>query len=136
MTFLKENGLPLGKLQETSTVRVLVISGDSMMLQSIAAPLRSEGFDLRMASSAFEAGSLAMQFKPQAVIVDSSLGRETLTSIATLLKSDPQNDCFLAGVFPRDEELPCPVAELLDDCFHTPFDPALLSARISTKASK
>lgn len=134
MTFLKENGLPLGKLQETTTVRVLVISGDSMMLQSIAAPLRSDGFDLRMTSSAFEAGSLAMQFKPHAVVVDSSVGRETLTSIATLLKSDSHNDCFLAGVLPRDEELPHPVAALFDDCFRTPFDPALLSARIHTKA--
>jgi hypothetical protein len=51
----------------------------------------------------------------------------------TLIKSDPHNECFLAGVFPRDEEVPLPVAEMLDDCFRTPFDPALLSARISTK---
>lgn len=134
MTFLKDNGLPLGKLQETSTLRVLVISSDRAMLQSISAPLQREGFDLRMASSAFEAGSLAMQFKPQAVIVDSSLGSETLANMALLLKSDPHNECFLAGVFPRDAELPQPVAALLDDCFHTPFDPALLSARIYTKA--
>jgi excisionase family DNA binding protein len=133
-SFLKENGMPLGALQDTGCVRVLVIAGDAPVIDSIMASLRPDGFDLRAAASAFEGGSLAAQFKPHAVIIDSTIGKSTLTGVASLLKNDPHNECFLAGILPRGEELPEAVAGLFDDCFHTPFDPALLSARISAKA--
>jgi excisionase family DNA binding protein len=134
-SFLKENGMPLGALQETGILRVLVIAGDARTVESIQAPLKSEGFDVRSACSAFEAGSLAASFAPHAVIVDSSIGMPILTGVATLLKRDTHSECFLAGVLPRGEELPETVAGLFDDCFHTPFDPALLTARILTKSA-
>lgn len=136
MKFLKDNGMPLGELQEAEFTRVLIMSSDPMMLQSISTPLRQEGFELRVASSAFEGGTLTGQFKPHAVIVDSSLGEETLTSIAKLIKGDPDGDCFLVGIFPRGEELPAVLEELLDDYFHSPFDAALLAARITAKTSQ
>ncbi len=133
--FLKENDMPLGELQDTGSVRVLVIASGAGAVQGIAGPLQTEGFDLRTATSAFEGGSLATQFKPHAVIVDSSIGVPTLLSIAALLNNDSHHECFLAGIFPRDAELPEAVACRLDDCFRSPFDPALLSARIATKTA-
>jgi excisionase family DNA binding protein len=132
--FLRENGMPLGKLQDTGILRVLVIASDQRAAESIAMSLKPEGFDLRVAASAFEAGTLAVVFRPHAVIVDSSAGNVTLTGIATLLKRDPSSECSLIAIEPRGQELPESVAHLFDDCFHLPFDPALLSARIQSKA--
>jgi excisionase family DNA binding protein len=133
--FLRANGLPLGELQDAGGVRVLVIAHGTEAVQKITAALSSSSFDVRSAQSAFEGGTLAMQFKPHAVIVDSSIGLETLQSIAKLLKSDPHREYFLAGIFPREVEVSDHVVAMLDDSFRTPFDPALLSARIVTKTA-
>lgn len=134
-SFLRDNGMPLGVLQDTGSVRVLVIAHGAEAVTKITASLPAQNFDLRSAQSAFEGGSLAIQFKPHAVIVDSSIGLDTLLSVATLLKSDPHHECFVAGIFPREVELPERVAGMLDDCFRTPFDSSLLSARIMTKTA-
>lgn len=134
-SFLRENGMPLGDLQETGILRVLVIAADQLTAEGIVTPLRPEGFDLRAAASAFEAGSLAAQFQPHAVIVDSSVGPSTLNGIATLLKANPHHECFLIAILPRGEELPAVAEDLFNDCFHAPFDPALLAARIQSRAN-
>jgi DNA-binding response OmpR family regulator len=67
---MKTHGIPLNGL-ETGTARVLVVDPDEQFTNVLSETLSNdERFEVRSTSSCFEAGILAAQMQPHAVLVD------------------------------------------------------------------
>lgn len=87
--FMKAHGMPLHGL-ETGQTRVLVVEEEQDLLQLLKTALAEEaGYDVRAASSAFEAGVEAGVFKPHVVLVDVSLPGVSGAQLSRYLRSHP-----------------------------------------------
>src|SRR5512134_2930986 len=74
--FLKENGMPLGELDGEASAKVLIVSQDQPMLEDLKRAMPPErSFKIAEAGSSFDAGLQAEGFRPDAVVVDLSIGR-------------------------------------------------------------
>lgn len=86
--FMKTHGIPLNGL-ETGLTRVLVVDDQTDVVSLLTRALRDQaGYDVRTASTAFEAGVVASEFRPQVMLISAdvpSLGnRETVRTIRGL----------------------------------------------------
>lgn len=71
--FMKAHGIPLNQL-DTGRTRVLVADDDAELTRLLKKTLEERfGYEVAVASSAFEAGALLEQFKPAVVLVDIDL---------------------------------------------------------------
>jgi len=71
--FMRAHGIPLNGL-DGNQKRVLVLEGDAGLGETIRTALASNrGYEVATAASAFEAGALAAELKPQVLVVDVSL---------------------------------------------------------------
>lgn len=70
LKFIKENGIPLDGLESDKT-RVLVVDDDPDIVELLVDALASDGrFEVRTASTGFDAGVEANRFRPDVVILD------------------------------------------------------------------
>jgi len=68
--FMKAHGMPLDDL-ETGLARVLIVDDDPDLTSLLQRTLSQNGdFEVRVVDSAFEAGAMAEQFRPNVVLVD------------------------------------------------------------------
>lgn len=68
--FMRAHGIPLNGL-ETTTKKLLVLDSDVIFRDSLRTALSQDGaFDVTLADTAFEAGAIAMEMKPNAILVD------------------------------------------------------------------
>jgi excisionase family DNA binding protein len=68
--FMRAHGIPLNGL-ETTTRKLLVLDGDQHFRDNLRSTLVQDGsFEVALADTAFEAGALAMELKPNAILVD------------------------------------------------------------------
>jgi len=74
--FMRRNGIPLDGPAANMMVRVLVCMGPCEKRDAIGGAMpESEGFAVRFASNAYEAGRETSSFLPRVVVVDMNLGR-------------------------------------------------------------
>jgi excisionase family DNA binding protein len=88
LRFMRAHGMPLNGL-DTGLVRILVVESDRDLADLLSGALAKEAnHEVRIARSAFEAGSVAEVFKPHVMLLDTTLpgltGRETVRGIKTL----------------------------------------------------
>ena len=70
LKFIKENGIPLDGLESDKT-RVLVVDDDPDIVDLLVDALASDGrFEVRTASTGFDAGVEANRFRPDVVVLD------------------------------------------------------------------
>ena len=70
LKFIKENGIPLDGLESDKT-RVLVVDDDPDIVELLVDALASDGrFEVRTASTGFDAGVEANRFRPDVVVLD------------------------------------------------------------------
>ena len=86
--FMKSHGIPLNGL-ETGAAKVLIAENDTALADLLSRALADEaGYEVQVARSAFEAGSIADAFKPHVMCMDIEMpglsGRETLRAIRGL----------------------------------------------------
>ena len=68
--FMKENGIPLDNL-ETGKKRVLIVDDDAEIVDLLVDLLKRDGrFEVRTASTGYEAGILTHQFNPELILLD------------------------------------------------------------------
>ncbi len=68
--FMKENGIPLARLQRGKK-RVLVVDDDPDIVEMLTDLLQADGrFEVRTAGSGYAAGLLTQQFNPDVMILD------------------------------------------------------------------
>lgn len=68
--FLNENNMPIPEELQPSAKKVLIVEGDKQSAASMEKALRGAGFETRLATDGFSAGSLASSFGPNVMTVD------------------------------------------------------------------
>jgi excisionase family DNA binding protein len=140
--FMKENGIPLDNLnsQQSGKVKVLIVDDDAEIIELMVDVLSRDGrFEIRTASSGYDAGLQTEQFRPDVIILDYMLPDVNGNIVCRTIKSNPDFEnikiIIVSGVANPEE-----VQELLNagaiDFLKKPFNIAELVDRILEAAGK
>jgi excisionase family DNA binding protein len=133
--FLKENGMPMGNLEEESWHKILIIGADKLFIDRVKEMLpEDDDFKYEVANSGFEAGSAAQSFHPDTIVIDLSMGRSEAIQIAQNMRRSPLfEQTLIVALASEDEANPEGLNAFgFNDAFKKPFDIALLAERIQT----
>jgi excisionase family DNA binding protein len=134
ISFMKANAIPLDKL-ETGKKRILVVDDDEAIVEMFTELLERDGrFEVRTASSGYDAGIVTEQFRPDVILVDFKLPDINGTAVCRRLRNDPSYEHIkiiaISGV-----ANPAEVAEIkasgADDFIRKPFDINAVISRIA-----
>ncbi len=134
VSFMKENQIPLDQL-DSGRKRVLVVDDDEAIVEMFTDLLQRTGrFEVRTASSGYEAGILTEQFRPDVILLDFKLpdinGNAVCRSIRANRNYGHMKIIVISGVADPDE-----VEELraagADEFIRKPFDIDVVIARIA-----
>ena len=133
--FLKENGMPLGALEEEGWHKILIIGAEKLFIGRVQELLpEDEDYKYEVANSGFEAGIQAESFHPDTIIIDLAMGRSEALQIAQNLRRNPQYEqTLIVALASEDEAAPETLNNYgFNESFKKPFDVALLTERIQT----
>jgi excisionase family DNA binding protein len=133
--FLKENGMPMGHLEEEGWHKILIIGAEKLFVSRIQELLpEDEDFKYNLAASGFEAGIQAESFHPDTIVIDLGMGRSEALQIAQTLRRNPAYETTLmVGLAGEDKAVPEQLTTYgFTELFKKPFDVALLAERIKT----
>jgi two-component system, OmpR family, response regulator RpaA len=133
--FLKENGMPMGNLEEESWHKILLIGAERLFIDRLKELLpEDEEYKFEVANSGFEAGSAAHSFHPDTIIIDLSMGRTEGCQIAQNMRRTPMfEQTLIIALASEDEASPDSLSTHgFNEAFKKPFDIALLGERIQT----
>lgn len=134
LTFMKDNGIPLDQL-ETGKRRVLVVDDDEAIVEMFTDLLERDGrFDVRTASTGYDAGIMTEQFRPDLVLLDFKLPDINGNVVCRTIRDNPSYEHIkiiaISGVADPDE-----VEELLsagaNEFIRKPFDIATVIGRMT-----
>jgi len=133
--FLNEHGMPLAELEDETTSKVLLVGLDLTVVTGLRDRLpESDGFQIEVAASEFEAGMQAVVFNPDCVVIDAKVGLEQGVIIANNMRRKPehQHPVTIALVCPEPTSIDLEMAmrRAFNEIFHKPLDIALLAERI------
>jgi excisionase family DNA binding protein len=105
--FMKENNIPLDNL-ETGKRKVLVVDDDAEIIELISDVLVRDGrFDIRTASSGYDAGILTEQFRPDLILLDYMLPDVNGNIVCQTIRKNPDFEeikiIIVSGVIKQDE---------------------------------
>jgi excisionase family DNA binding protein len=124
VSFMKTNHIPLDQL-ESGRKRVLVVDDDQAIVEMFIELLQRDGrFEVRTASTGFDAGVITEQFHPDVMLLDFKLPDINGTSVCRTIRANPAYEHMkiiaVSGVADPDE-----VQELYDaganDFMRKPF---------------
>jgi two-component system, OmpR family, response regulator len=108
--FMKDNGIPLDNLQTQSTgrIKVLIVDDDEEIVELMVDVLTRDGrFEIRTASSGYDAGLLTQQFMPDVMILDYMLPDVNGNIVCQTIKRKPEFEStkiiIVSGVVNQDE---------------------------------
>jgi excisionase family DNA binding protein len=131
--FMRENDIPIDAL-EGARKRILVVDDDPQIVELFADILNHDGrFEVKTASTGYEAGALTESFKPDLMILDFMLPDINGNVVCRTVRTNPalsgMKIIIVSGVVKDDD-----VRELLaagaDDFVKKPFDIQQLIRRI------
>lgn len=134
LAFMKDNQIPLDQL-ESGRKRVLVVDDDEAIVEMFRDLLGRDGrFEVRTASSGYEAGMLTEQFRPDVILLDFKLPDINGTAVCRGIRSSDNHNhtkiIIISGVADPDE-----IEELrtagADDFIRKPFDINTVIARVA-----
>jgi two-component system response regulator RpaA len=137
--FLKENGMPLGALEEEGLHKILIIGAEKLFIDRLNELLpEDEDYKYEIANSGFEAGMQAESFGPDTIIIDLALGRSEALQIAqNLRRKDEGGQTLILALASEDEANPEALVNYgFSEAFKKPFDIALLGERIRTRVEE
>ncbi len=132
--FMKDNSIPLDRL-ESSKKRILVVDDDEQIVELFVDVLERDGrFDVRTASTGYDAGILSQQFRPDLMILDYMLPDVNGNVVCNTARDNPvlanMKIIIVSGVVNQDE-----IDDLLqsgaDDFVKKPFNIERLMSRIN-----
>jgi two-component system, OmpR family, response regulator RpaA len=133
--FLKDNGMPLGSLEEEGLHKILIVGAEPLFIERIRELLpEDEDFKYELAHSGFDAGMQANSFDPDTIVIDLAMGRGEALQIAQLLRrKDEHKETLILALASEDEANPEGLTEYgFSESFKKPFDITLLAERIKT----
>ncbi len=125
ITFMKTNEIPLDQL-ESGKRRVLVVDDDEAIIEMFSELLQRDGrFEIRTATSGYQAGIMTEQFRPDILLLDFKLPDINGTNVCRTIRANPKfghvKIIIISGVADPDE-----VQELMaagaDEFIRKPFD--------------
>lgn len=134
VAFMKGNQIPMDQL-ESGKKRVLVVDDDEAIVEMFNELLERDGrFEVRTASTGYDAGILTEQFRPDILLLDYKLPDINGTAVCRTIRSNPafrhMQIIVISGVADPDE-----VAELkaagADEFIRKPFDINAIINRIA-----
>ena len=134
VAFMKSNQIPMDHL-ETGKKRVLVVDDDEAVVEMFNELLERDGrFDVRTASSGYDAGILTEQFRPDVLLLDFKLPDINGNIVCRTIRANPNyrnmQIIIISGVADPDE-----IADLkaagADEFIRKPFDINAVIGRIA-----
>jgi excisionase family DNA binding protein len=134
IAFMKNNDIPMDQL-ETGKKRVLVVDDDEAVVDMFNELLERDGrFEVRTASTGYDAGILTEKFRPDVLLLDFKLPDINGNVVCRTIRSNPNyrhmKILIISGVADPDE-----VAELksagADEFIRKPFDINAVIGRIA-----
>ncbi|MEK6675368.1 MAG: response regulator [Planctomycetota bacterium] len=131
---MKANAIPL-ELLETGKKRILVVDDDEAIVEMFMELLERDGrFEVRTASTGYDAGIVTEQFRPDVILLDFKLPDINGTAVCRRIRNDPNYEhmkiIVISGVADPDE-----IAELrgsgADEFIRKPFDINGVIARVA-----
>ena len=135
LKFMKDNHIPLDNL-ESGKKKILIVDDDVEIVELISEVLSRDGrFELKTASSGYEAGMATQQFKPDLILLDYMLPDVNGNVVCQTIKNDPEFEdikiIIVSGVIRQDE-----IDQLLksgaEDFVRKPFNIDELTGKISS----
>lgn len=134
VSFMKDNQIPLDHL-ESGRRRVLVVDDDEAIVEMFTDLLERDGrFEVRTASSGYEAGMLTERFRPDVILLDFKLPDINGTVVCSGIRSNEIHNhtkiIIISGAADPEE-----IEELrragADEFIRKPFDITAVIARIA-----
>lgn len=134
LTFMKSNQIPLDKL-DSGRKRVLVVDDDEAIVEMFVELLERDGrFEVKTASTGYDAGILTERFQPDVILLDFKLPDINGTAVCRTIRSNPNYEHIkiiaISGVADPEE-----VEELracgADEFIRKPFDITEVISRVA-----
>lgn len=131
--FMKENGIPLDNL-DSGRKKILVVDDDTEIVELFVDVLNRDGrFEVKTASSGYDAGVMTQEFNPDLIILDYMLPDINGNVVCQTIRSNPKFEhikiIIVSGVVNQEE-----INELLqagaDDFVKKPFNIEKLIVRM------
>ncbi|MHC4757492.1 MAG: response regulator [Planctomycetota bacterium] len=105
--FMKENNIPLESL-DSGKRKILIVDDDTEIVELIVDVLARDGrFDLRTATSGYDAGIATEQFRPHLILLDYMLPDVNGDIVCQSIKKNPEFEntriIIVSGVIKQDE---------------------------------
>ncbi|UCG58462.1 MAG: response regulator [Phycisphaerales bacterium] len=132
--FMRENNIPVDNL-ESGRKKVLIVDDDAEIVELMSDILSRDGrFEIRTASSGYEAGMATQQFRPDLILLDYMLPDVNGNVVCQTIRGNPEFQniriIIVSGVMKQDE-----IDQLLrsgaEDFIRKPFDIAELTGKIT-----
>ena len=132
--FMRENGIPLESF-DSGKKKVLIVDDDADIVELIADVLVRDGrFDIKSASSGYEAGMQTQHFKPDLILLDYMLPDVNGNIVCHTIKSNPEFEnikiIIVSGVI-KQEEIDQLLKSGAEDFIKKPFNIVELINKIS-----
>ncbi len=132
--FMKDNNIPLDTI-ESGKRKVLIVDDDAEIVELIEEVLERDGrFEVKTASSGYEAGIATEQFRPELILLDYMLPDVNGNVVCQTIRRNPKFEnikiVIVSGVVKEDE-----IAQLLksgaEDFIRKPFNITELTDKIT-----
>ena len=105
--FMKENSIPLDNI-ETGKKKILIVDDDAEIIELLVDVLVRDGrFELKTASSGYEAGMSTQQFRPDLILLDYMLPDINGNVVCQIIRKNPEFEntkiIIISGVVKQDE---------------------------------
>ena len=133
--FMKENNIPLDAI-ESGKRKVLIVDDDAEIIELLEDVLGRDGrFEIKTASSGYEAGIATEQFRPELILLDYMLPDVNGNVVCQTIRRNPEFEnikiIIVSGVVKQDE-----IAQLIksgaEDFIRKPFNITELTSKIAT----
>jgi excisionase family DNA binding protein len=132
--FMRDNNIPLDNL-DSGKRKVLIVDDDAEIVELISDILTREGgFEIRTASSGYEAGMVTQQFRPDLILLDYMLPDVNGNVVCQTIRSNPEFEntkiIIVSGVI-KQEEIDQLLKSGAEDVVRKPFTIAELTDKVN-----
>jgi excisionase family DNA binding protein len=132
--FMRDNNIPLDNL-DSGRKKVLIVDDDAEIVELISDILIRDGhYEIRTASSGYEAGMVTQQFHPDLILLDYMLPDVNGNVVCQTIRSNPEFEntriIVVSGVV-KQEEIDQLLKAGAEDFVHKPFTIAELMDKIN-----
>lgn len=132
--FMRDNNIPLDNL-DSGRKKVLIVDDDAEIVELISDILTRDGrYDIRTASSGYEAGMVTQQFHPDLILLDYMLPDVNGNVVCQTIRNNPEFEntriIIVSGVI-KQEEIDQLLKSGAEDYIKKPFSISELMDKVS-----